>query len=149
MVFKSLAAPNILFICLSSIIPMLRKWVCERAGTLFNAVNPASNRGRAYIGRPIDISQSETDEICPGDTGFLQISVRPPLGIYKNWQKWWIINSTDFTHKHHLVFINKKYCSLIQIELKASTSGNTTDNTISVTIVVIKESNPSEINCSH
>lgn len=37
-----------------------------------------------YMGRPMEISQSDTDETHPGERGFLQISVSPPLGIWVN-----------------------------------------------------------------
>ena len=45
-------------------------------------LNPASVSRVEYIGRPMEISQSDTEVISPGDTGFRQISVSPPLGIW-------------------------------------------------------------------
>lgn len=36
------------------------------------------------MGRPMETSQSDTDETHPGERGFLQISVSPPLGIWIN-----------------------------------------------------------------
>jgi hypothetical protein len=34
------------------------------------------------MGRPMEMSQSFMDATHPGDRGFLQISVSPPLGIW-------------------------------------------------------------------
>lgn len=45
-------------------------------------LNPASVSRLEYIGRPMEISQSETEVMSPGDTGLRQISVSPPLGIW-------------------------------------------------------------------
>jgi hypothetical protein len=45
-------------------------------------LNPASERVLVYMGRPMEMSQSFMDATHPGDRGFLQISVSPPLGIW-------------------------------------------------------------------
>lgn len=50
-------------------------------------LNPASVSGLEYMGRPMEISQSDTEVISPGDTGFRQISVSPPLGIWTEKKK--------------------------------------------------------------
>lgn len=68
--------------CLSSVMPASRRQVCDREGTLLSVLNPASVSRLEYIGRPMEISQSDTEVISPGDTGFRQISVSPPLGIW-------------------------------------------------------------------
>lgn len=49
---------------------------------MLSVLNPASVSGLEYIGRPMEISQSDTEVISPGETGFRQISVSPPLGIW-------------------------------------------------------------------
>lgn len=54
----------------------------DREGTWPSELKPASVRVVVYMGRPMEISQSDTDETHPGERGFLQISVSPPLGIW-------------------------------------------------------------------
>lgn len=56
----------------------------DREGTWPSVLNPAAVRVLVYMGRPMEISQSDTDETHPGEKGFLQISVSPPLGIWVN-----------------------------------------------------------------
>lgn len=46
-------------------------------------LNPASVSRLEYIGRPMEISQSDTEVMSPGDRGLRQISVSPPLGIWR------------------------------------------------------------------
>lgn len=70
-----------MLICLSSVMPASWSEVCDREGTLLKSLIPAALRETEYIGRPTETSQSVMEEIFPGDTGFRQISVRPPLGI--------------------------------------------------------------------
>lgn len=78
---KSLAADTSLLMCLSSVMPASWRQVWDREGTWPSVLKPASVRALAYMGRPMETSQSDTDETHPGDRGFLQISVSPPLGI--------------------------------------------------------------------
>jgi len=73
--------------CLSSVMPASWRQVCDREGTLLSVLNPASVSGLEYMGRPMEISQSDTEVISPGDTGFRQISVSPPLGIWTEKKK--------------------------------------------------------------
>lgn len=54
---------------------------------MLRSLTPAAMRELEYIGSPIETSQSVMDVICPGDTGFRQISVRPPLGICRKEKK--------------------------------------------------------------
>lgn len=49
---------------------------------MLSVLNPASVSRLEYIGRPMEISQSDTEVMSPGDTGLRQISVSPPLGIW-------------------------------------------------------------------
>lgn len=78
---KSLAADRSFLMCLSSAMPASRRQVWDREGTWLSALKPASERALVYMGRPMETSQSDTDATHPGDRGFLQISVSPPLGI--------------------------------------------------------------------
>lgn len=55
----------------------------DREGTWPSELNPASVRALVYMGRPMEISHSDTDDTQLGDRGFLQISVSPPLGIWR------------------------------------------------------------------
>lgn len=89
--------------CLSSVMPASWRQVCDREGTLLSVLNPASVSRPKYIGRPMEISQSDTEVISPGDTGFRQISVSPPLGI------WTVTKQKNRTLnvKHKFLFYSK------------------------------------------
>lgn len=87
---KSLAADTSLLMCLSSVMPASWRQVWDREGTWPSVLNPASVRVLVYMGRPMEISQSDTDETHPGEKGFLQISVSPPLGIWVNKERHFI-----------------------------------------------------------
>lgn len=101
---KSLAAARSLLMCLSSVMPASWRQVCDREGTLLSVLNPASVSRLEYIGRPMEISQSDTEVISPGDTGFRQISVSPPLGIWAVKKK---TKKTTLKVKHSCLFYSK------------------------------------------
>lgn len=70
-------------------------------------LNPASVSGLEYIGRPMEISQSDTEVISPGETGFRQISVSPPLGIWAEEKK----KEKALTLNILLVLLHVIFCS--------------------------------------
>lgn len=70
-------------------------------------LNPASASRLEYIGRPMEISQSDTEVISPGDTGFRQISVSPPLGIWTVMEKKKREKKRTLNVKHNCLFYSK------------------------------------------
>lgn len=99
---KSLAADTSLLMCLSSVMPASWRQVWDREGTWPSVLNPASVRALVYMGRPMETSQSDTDETHPGERGFLQISVSPPLGI-------WIKKESNFIKTWHRLLEGSLY----------------------------------------
>lgn len=59
---KSLAADTSLLMCLSSVMPASWRQVWDREGTWPRVLKPASERALAYMGRPMETSQSDTDD---------------------------------------------------------------------------------------
>lgn len=67
--------------CLSSRTPASHTLLSVNTATWLSVSTPAAASILVYMGRPMEVSQSETVLMLPETTGFRHISVKPPEGI--------------------------------------------------------------------
>lgn len=88
--------------CLSSRTPASRAPLSVSEETRPSVSTPAAARDEAYMGRPMEVSQSETLLMLPEGWGLLHISVKPPDGI-------WATDKHDLKRANGRIFLKSRF----------------------------------------